>query len=54
MKKTSRRLIPILVLLCLLPLSALAQSLSPILSTEDLAASLKNPDLVVVDIRKVE
>jgi thiosulfate/3-mercaptopyruvate sulfurtransferase len=54
MNKTKRLLIPIIVFLCLFPLSALAQALSPILSTEDLATSLKNPDLVVVDIRKVE
>lgn len=41
-------------LLILLPTVVTAQALSPILSTDDLAQNLKNPDVVVVDIRKVE
>ena len=52
--KRSVKWIPIAAFLCLLPLAAFAQALSPILPTEDLAASLKNPALVIVDIRKVE
>ena len=41
-------------LFILLPVSVMAQGLSPILSTDDLAKSLKDPNVVVVDIRKVE
>jgi thiosulfate/3-mercaptopyruvate sulfurtransferase len=42
------------IVLCLLPLAALAQAFAPIVTTEDLAAGLANPGLVIVDIRKVE
>ena len=42
------------IVLCLLPMAALAQAFSPIVTTEDLAAGLANPGLVIVDIRKVE
>ncbi len=38
----------------LLPAAVLAQGLSPIVSTDDLAKNLKAPGLVIVDIRKVE
>ena len=38
----------------LLPAIALSQVLNPILATDDLAQNLKNPRLVLVDIRKVE
>jgi thiosulfate/3-mercaptopyruvate sulfurtransferase len=41
-------------LFILLPISVMAQGLSPILSTDDLAKSLKDPNVIVVDIRKVE
>jgi thiosulfate/3-mercaptopyruvate sulfurtransferase len=41
-------------LFILLPTALLAQGLSPILSTEDLAKNLKDPNIVIVDIRKVE
>lgn len=41
-------------LFILLPVAVMAQGLSPILSTDDLAKSLKDPNVVVVDIRKVE
>jgi len=42
------------VLFILLPTVLLAQGLSPILSTDDLAKNLKDPGLIIVDIRKVE
>ena len=41
-------------LLILMPATVMAQALSPILSTDDLANNLKNPNIVIVDIRKVE
>lgn len=41
-------------LFVLLPVAVMAQGLSPILSTDDLAKSLTDPNVVVVDIRKVE
>jgi thiosulfate/3-mercaptopyruvate sulfurtransferase len=41
-------------LLILLPVAVLAKGLSPIISTDDLSKSLKDPNVVVVDIRKVE
>jgi len=53
MKKT-KILMMTFIVLCLLPLAALAQAFSPIVTTEDLAAGLANPGLVIVDIRKVE
>jgi thiosulfate/3-mercaptopyruvate sulfurtransferase len=42
------------LLLILLPAAISAQIIAPILSTEDLAKNLKNPNVVIVDIRKVE
>ena len=42
------------VLSILLPAAVMAQGLSPIISTEDLAKNLKDPNVIVVDIRKVE
>jgi thiosulfate/3-mercaptopyruvate sulfurtransferase len=44
----------LVVLLILLPAAVLAQAIDPIISTEDLAKNLKNPNVVMVDIRKVE
>ena len=41
-------------LFILLPVAVMAQGLNPILSTDDLAKSLKDPNVIVVDIRKVE
>lgn len=41
-------------LVILLPSALMAQGLGPILSTDDLAKSLKDPGIVIVDIRKVE
>lgn len=37
-----------------MPAAVLAQGLAPIVSTDDLAKSLKDPGVMVVDIRKVE
>ena len=54
-------LMVLVLLLCLLPLTAtakshmaMAKSLPPLVSTEELAAALTTPGVVVVDIRKVE
>jgi thiosulfate/3-mercaptopyruvate sulfurtransferase len=44
----------ILFFLLLSPLQIFSQDISPIVSTEWLAANLTNPRLVVIDIRKVE
>ena len=41
-------------LLISLPAVVLAQGLSPIISTDELSKSLKAPNVIVVDIRKVE
>ncbi|MEE9913408.1 MAG: hypothetical protein K4571_16985 [Deltaproteobacteria bacterium] len=41
-------------LIILLPASLMAQGLSPILSTDDLVNSLKDSNVIVIDIRKVE
>ncbi|HNQ65926.1 MAG TPA: rhodanese-like domain-containing protein [Smithella sp.] len=41
-------------LLILLPAAVLAQGLSPIVSTDDLAKIVKDPNVIVIDIRKVE
>jgi thiosulfate/3-mercaptopyruvate sulfurtransferase len=38
----------------LLPAAVLAQGITPILSTDDLAKNLKEPGVVIVDIRKLE
>jgi len=54
MMKKAKLLLTAIVFLSLLPLAALAQTFSPIVSTADLAAGLTNPGLVIVDIRKVE
>lgn len=45
--------LPVL-LLVFLPVAVMAQGLSPILSTDELAKSLKDPHVIVVDIRKLE
>ena len=44
----------LLPLLILLPAMVWAEGFSPILSTDDLAKMLKDPGVIVVDIRKVE
>ncbi len=44
----------LLSLLILLPAAVWAQGFSPILSTDDLAKILKDPGVIIVDIRKVE
>ncbi|MBN1547736.1 MAG: sulfurtransferase [Syntrophaceae bacterium] len=54
MLKRRKILVLLAMLFFLLPFSAMATDLPPIVSTEELAAALTNPDLVVVDIRKVE
>ena len=43
-----------LVIALLLPLAVLAQEFSPLVSTDWLQQNLKNPKVVIVDIRKVE
>lgn len=40
--------------LVLLPSSVLAQGLAPILSTDELARNLKDPGVIIIDVRKVE
>jgi thiosulfate/3-mercaptopyruvate sulfurtransferase len=52
--KKAKILMMTFIILCLLPMAALVQAFSPIVSTEDLAAGLTNPGQVIVDIRKVE
>jgi len=52
--KKRKLLILFAMLLCLLPLSAMASTLPPIISTEETAAALSNPDLIILDIRKIE
>jgi len=54
MKKIKSWNVLFIFLIILLPASIMAQGLSPILSTDDLAKSLKDPNIVIVDIRKVE
>lgn len=61
MTKKQKFLIVLAVLMCLLPLTAMAKShmavvnsLHPLVTTEELAAAMTKPDVVVVDIRKVE
>ena len=44
----------LLIIFLLLPLAALAQEFSPVVSTEWLQQNLNNPKLIIVDIRKVE
>lgn len=44
----------LMLLLILLPAAVMAQGLAPIVSTDDLAKNLKEPGVVVVDIRKLE
>lgn len=54
MKKVKYWHVLIVLSIILLPAVALSQVFGPILSTDDLAQNLKNPKLVLVDIRKVE
>jgi len=44
----------VLLALCLLPLSALARDITPIVSGEWLEKNLSTPGMVIIDIRKVE
>jgi len=44
----------LVLIFLLLPAAVLAQGLSPIILPDDLAKSLKDPKVIVVDIRKVE
>jgi len=48
------KMLIVLTVFLLLPLSAMARDLSPIVSTDWLQANLGNPKLVIVDLRKVE
>ena len=52
--KKAKLLLTAVVFMFLLPMALLAQTFSPVVSTEDLSVGLTNPDLVIVDIRKVE
>lgn len=54
MKRQKMLKMSIVLLAILVPAMVWGQALSPILSTEDLAKNLKNPQMVLVDIRKVE
>lgn len=54
MRKMKCLKVLLVFLLILLPAAVLAQGLSPIISTDDLAKKLKDSNLVIVDIRKVE
>lgn len=42
------------VVILLLPLTALARGIDPIVSTDWLQQNLKNAEIVIVDVRKVE
>ncbi len=44
----------LLILFLLIPLAAVAEEFSPIVSTDWLQENLNNPKLIIVDIRKVE
>jgi thiosulfate/3-mercaptopyruvate sulfurtransferase len=44
----------LVLLLILIPAAVFAQTLVALLSTDDLAKNLKNPNIIIVDIRKVE
>jgi thiosulfate/3-mercaptopyruvate sulfurtransferase len=44
----------LVLMFVILPTALLAQTIDPIISTEDMAKNLKNPGLIIVDIRKVE
>ncbi|OPY87334.1 MAG: putative thiosulfate sulfurtransferase [Smithella sp. PtaU1.Bin162] len=54
MKKIKWLRAVLIMILLILPLAAMAKSIDPIVSTDWLAGNLKNADLVVVDVRKVE
>ena len=54
MRKTNFLKFLLASLFILLPAVVLGQGLSPIISTDDLAKSLKDPNVIVIDIRKVE
>lgn len=55
MRKTNfLKFVLVATFLILLPTVVWAQKLSPIISTDDLAKILKDPDVIVIDIRKVE
>jgi thiosulfate/3-mercaptopyruvate sulfurtransferase len=44
----------LVLMFVVLPTALLAQTIDPIISTEDLAKNLKDPGLIIVDIRKLE
>lgn len=48
------RLLPLLFAILLLPTIVQARGIAPIISTEWLSANLKNPRLIVLDVRRVE
>jgi len=55
MKRNPLSAILVLILLfCMMPAMALARDIPPIVSTDWLSANLKNPKLIVLDIRRVE
>jgi thiosulfate/3-mercaptopyruvate sulfurtransferase len=55
MKMKASRLVKVLLaLFILLPAVVIAQDLPPLVTTDDLAQNLKAPNVVVIDIRKVE
>lgn len=53
-KSILSRLLPLLFAILLLPTMAQARDIAPIVSTEWLSANLKNPRLIVLDVRRVE
>jgi len=48
------KLLPLLIVFLLLPCSSGAREMSPIVSTDWLQANLSNPNLIILDIRRVE
>ena len=48
------KLLAFLLLVLLLPATGLAREIAPIVSTDWLIANLKNPKLIILDIRRVE
>ncbi len=54
MKKIRMLKAVLIAIALLLPLSALARGIEPVVSTDWLQKNLKNPKLVIVDLRKVE
>ena len=48
------KLLVFLLLVLLLPVTGLAREIAPIVSTDWLIANLKNPKLIILDVRRVE